>query len=364
MPLYPKSETETGAGTGAGMELAEALAARGDRQSLLLRPAKRRGARESLQQTADAAAALLEEGDKAHAGISSDARDLLLDEIEPDALQPRRHFDEAELRVLADDIARRGVLQPILVRPPLEAGGRYRLVAGERRWRAAGMAGKVRIPARVRVLNDQEARGAQLVENVMRAALSDIEKGQALRSLYELRKEENRKTTWEDVAEEVGLARSRINELFQLAQLPEPIANLIASGRLSGSHGIALQRAAEELDAAAALELAYEAARSDTRRSGSYGLSVAQLRRRLQLRLSPSTDLLSEEGKSGENNGENQAQEIPPVSAGETPEKMPERFRRPEIQRLVEALERNEIEVTDMKELLLLLQVRLASAEK
>ena len=356
MLFYPKSETETGEAT----KPADTTAARSDKKALMLRPAKRRGARESLQQTADAAAALLEEGDKAHAGISTDARDLLLDEIEPDALQPRRHFDETELRVLADDIARRGVLQPILVRPPLEAGGRYRLVAGERRWRAAGMAGKVRIPVRVRALNDQEVRGAQLVENVMRVDLSDIEKGQALRSLYELRKEENRKTTWEDVAEEVGLVRSRINELFQLAQLPEPIANLIASGRLSGSHGIALQRAAEELDASAVLELAYEAARSDTRRSGSYGLSVAQLRRRLQQYALPDAAQTHQEDIDGEKRVKEDAQNLLVNEEKNTAA----RFRHPDIKRAVEALERNEVDEEDSRNLLFLLQSKIGSARE
>ena len=86
-------------------------------------------------------------------------------------------------------------------------------------------------------------QAAQLAENVLRAELTDIEKGRALRRLYELRKSQNSKTTWEDIAAEVGLGRSRIHDLFHLAELPESIAALIEAGRLSGSHGIMLQRA-------------------------------------------------------------------------------------------------------------------------
>ncbi len=252
--------------------------------------ARVRARREGLSQTVAAAADLLEEGDRAHAGIASDARDLLLDEIEPDSLQPRRHFDAAEMRALADDIARRGVLQPVLVRPPVAPGGLYRLIAGERRWRAARMAGKVRIPARVREMSDEDVRAAQMAENILRTDLMDIEKGRALRSLYELRKAQNHRTTWEDIAREVGLGRARIHDLFHLASLPEPVAALIASGRLSGSHGIALQRAQDVLDEPQILALAQQAARPEGSRVGSYGMSVARLRGELQARIRPQED--------------------------------------------------------------------------
>lgn len=248
--------------------------------------AKARTGREGLSHTVAAAASLLAEGDMAHAGIANDARDLLLDDIEPDALQPRRHFATADLEALAEDIARRGVLQPILVRPPAHAGEPYRLVAGERRWRAARLAGKVRIPARIRELTDDEVQAAQLAENVLRAELTDIEKGRALRRLYELRKASNHKTTWEDIAGEVGLGRSRIHDLFHLAALPESVAEMIEAGRLSGSHGILLQRAGETLGADEVVALAGQAARADNRRTGGYRMSVAQLRQTIQVRAS------------------------------------------------------------------------------
>ena len=220
-----------------------------------------------------------------HAGIASDARDLLLSEIEPDPQQPRRHFDDADLRILADDISRRGVLQPVLVRPPISPGHPYRLVAGERRWRAARLAGKTRIPARVREIADEDVQAAQLAENILRAGLTDIEKGRALRRLYELRKAQSYKTTWEDIANEVGLGRARINDLFSLASLPDAIAELIESGRLTGSHGIALQRAQDYLLEEDMVLLANQAARPEGKRSGGYALTVAGLRQRLQARI-------------------------------------------------------------------------------
>jgi ParB/RepB/Spo0J family partition protein len=249
-----------------------------------------------LSRTVAAAAELLESGDRAHAGVATDARDLLITEIEPDPLQPRKHFDTTELKSLSDDIARRGVLQPVLVRPPLGPGEKYRLVAGERRWRAADLAGKVRIPARIRDLSDEDVRAAQLAENVLRAGLSDIEKGRALRGLYELRKAQNPKSTWEDIAGEVGLGRARIHDLFHLASLPEPIAALIANGRLSGSHGIALQRAQETLTEETLVDFAVRAARPENRRGGGFGLSVARLREEIAI-LTASSSLL--EGAEG-----------------------------------------------------------------
>ena len=267
---------------------------------------KARTGREGLSHTVAAAASLLAEGDMAHAGIASDARDLLLDEIEPDALQPRRHFDPSDLEALAEDIARRGVLQPILVRPPARPGEPYRLIAGERRWRAARVAGKVRIPARIRDLSDDEVQAAQLAENVLRAELTDIEKGRALRRLYELRKANNYKTTWEDIASEVGLGRSRIHDLFHLAALPDAVAAMIEAGRLSGSHGILLQRAGETLGADEIVALAEQAARLESRRTGNYQMSVAQLRHAIQAR---QTDQESASGQVKKLNGKR----LPPV---------------------------------------------------
>ena len=296
-----KVKDAAAASAAAAADTAEGAKGGGTTAGAAGKPARGSRQRSGLFETVAAAADLLEEGDRAHAGIPSDARDLLLTEIEPDPMQPRRHFDAGDLRALADDIARRGVLQPILVRPVPpgdgvvretngSAGGsngtvysdsrgvHYRIVAGERRWRASQMAGKVRIPARVKDLTDDEVRAAQLAENVLRAGLTDIEKGRALRELYEIRKRADYRTTWEDIASEVGLGRARIHDLFHLADLPEAVGALIAAGRLSGSHGVALQRARGILGDPDLVTLAEQAARPAGRSTGAYPMSVARLR--------------------------------------------------------------------------------------
>ena len=327
--------------------------------------AKMRTGREGLSHTVAAAASLLAEGDMAHAGIASDARDLLLDDIEPDALQPRRHFADADLKALAEDIARRGILQPILVRPPAQPGEPYRLVAGERRWRAARLAGKVRIPARVRALTDDEVQAAQLAENVLRAELTDIEKGRALRRLYEIRKASNHKTTWEDIAGEVGLGRSRIHDLFHLAALPEAVAEMIEAGRLSGSHGILLQRAGETLGSDEVIALAEQSARAENRRTGGYRMSVAQLRQTIQVRSS----LIEQAVRERENGGadvtfaaddtlrENDA-DAPDISeAGEASSLFHAmRSLRPTVRQVVEELEQNTLSEVELSALFMALE--------
>jgi ParB family chromosome partitioning protein len=221
---------------------------------------------------------MLGESDRAQAGNAQEEQvwRLLVDEIDPDPDQPRRHFDEAALNDLAADIARRGVLQPILVRP---VGDRYRIVVGERRWRATKIAGKPRIPCLVRAMEPRQVREAQLVENVIRQGISDVERGIALRQLYETRKAEDRKVTWESIAQTVGLTRMRINHLHNLSLLPEPIVEMIQTRRLSGSHGVELARL-QERRPELLLPLAEECCRPETGTS-TYGVSVAALRQRI-----------------------------------------------------------------------------------
>jgi ParB family chromosome partitioning protein len=285
MPTRTIDETIPTASTVAGTG-ADPPTSGGARRRSAARLLAGRGGSGGLADTVAAAAELLAEGDRAHAGIAEDARDLLLSEVEPDPRQPRRHFDEDALRELADDIGRRGVLQPILVRPPEEPGRPYRIVAGERRWRASALAGRVRIPARVRQMTDDDVSAAQLAENVLRADLSDIEKGSALRRLYEIRKAGDYRVTWEDIGKEVGLGKARIHDLFHLADLPEPVARLIEAGRLSGSHGIALQRAQGSLSEEEIVSLAQRAARPGDRRTGGFGMPVARLRSEIQAAIS------------------------------------------------------------------------------
>lgn len=150
--------------------------------------------------------------------------------------QPRQTFDEAGLQGLADSIRRSGLMQPIVVRPAPadEATGRsvgYELVAGERRWRAAQMAGLERVPAVVCRLSDVEAAEWALVENLEREDLNPIEQGWGLRRLME-----RFGLTQAQAAERVGLERSSVANLVRLTELDEETAGLVASGRLSAGH--------------------------------------------------------------------------------------------------------------------------------
>lgn len=254
--------------------------------------------RGTMNATISAAQTLKVSGDENIAGVAKDAKNLLLTQIEPDPDQPRIDFNSAALNILVKDIQARGVLQPILVSPPNEPGGLYRIISGERRWRASQLAGKTRIPCLVREMDETDRRIAQLVENIIREDLSDIEKGKALRNLYELRKRENAKITWDEVADEVGLKRTRIHELFHLSQLPVEITDLIQSGHLSGSHGIQLYRVMDKLGEEAVVGLARDAARKEDGRPGSYGMSVSVLRGEIARRLSPpETEVADTESK-------------------------------------------------------------------
>ena len=231
---------------------------------------------------------MLGESDRAQAGNPEGEQvwHLLVDEVDPDPDQPRRHFDEAALNDLAADIARRGVLQPLLVQP---VGHRYRIVVGERRWRAAKLAGRPRVPCLIRTMEPQQVREAQLVENVIRQDISDIERGLALRQLYEARKAQDRKTTWDSIAQAVGLTRMRINHLYNLSLLPPPVVEMIQTRRLSGSHGVELARL-QERRPDLLVPLAQECCRPETG-TGAYRLSVTVLRQRVN-------DLLREDGGS------------------------------------------------------------------
>ncbi|MBM4109695.1 MAG: ParB/RepB/Spo0J family partition protein, partial [Phycisphaerae bacterium] len=151
--------------------------------------------------------------------------------------QPRQRFDEGALGGLADSIKRSGLMQPIVVRPaPVdEATGRsvgYELVAGERRWRAAQIAGLERVPAVVRRLSDVEAAEWSLVENLEREDLNPMDQGWALRRMGE-----KFGLTQGEIAERVGLERSSVANLVRLTELDEETAGLVAGGRLSAGHG-------------------------------------------------------------------------------------------------------------------------------
>ena len=160
-------------------------------------------------------------------------RELPVDLIAANADQPRKAFDEAALQALADSISERGVLQPVLVRPL--AGGRYELVAGERRWRAAKLAGLEQVPAIVRTLDDAQALAVALIENMAREDLNPVEEARACAALVE-----ELGLSREDVGRRVGRSRVAVSNLLRLLDLPDDAITLIEAGDLSEGHGRAL----------------------------------------------------------------------------------------------------------------------------
>ena len=147
--------------------------------------------------------------------------------------QPRRRFDEDALQALADSVGQQGVLQPVLVRPV--AGGRYELVAGERRWRAAGIAGLESVPAIVEERDDAASLEAAIVENMARADLNPVEEARAVAALVE-----ELGLTKKAVGKSVGRSRSAISNLLRILELPDEALVLLEEGRLSEGHGKAL----------------------------------------------------------------------------------------------------------------------------
>ncbi|MBA3053489.1 MAG: ParB/RepB/Spo0J family partition protein [Sphingomonadales bacterium] len=153
--------------------------------------------------------------------------------IEPHPEQPRRHFDEAALDELAASIAARGVIQPVIVRPL--GDGRYQLVAGERRWRAAQRAQLHEIPALIRELSEREVMALALIENLQREDLNPIEEARAYHRLAE-----SGGMTQADIARMVDKSRSHVANFQRLLSLPEPVIMLVETGSLSMGHARAL----------------------------------------------------------------------------------------------------------------------------
>ena len=171
-------------------------------------------------------------------GDTDELRDLPVDLITPNPRQPRRRFDEQALSGLAASLGARGVLQPVLVRP--KPGGTFELIAGERRWRAAKLAGLGRIPALVRERGDAEALEIALIENMAREDLNPIEEARACAALVE-----ELSLTREDVGLRVGRGRVAVSNLIRLLDLPDEALALIEDGTLTEGHGRALLLAAD-----------------------------------------------------------------------------------------------------------------------
>lgn len=155
---------------------------------------------------------------------------LKISELQPNREQPRREFDEKSLAELADSISQHGILQPLLVRPFLDGG--YQIVAGERRFRAARMAGLTEVPVVIRDLSDSETMQLALIENLQREDLTPVEEAKGYKQLmdsYGLKQEE--------VSHVVGKSRPAIANALRLLALPEDILQLISDGKLSAGHG-------------------------------------------------------------------------------------------------------------------------------
>ncbi len=163
-------------------------------------------------------------------------RELPTDLIAPNPSQPRRSFDEQPLLALADSIRSRGILQPVLVRPLV--GGRYELIAGERRWRAARMAERETIPAIVRHGDDAASLEMALIENMAREDLNPIEAARGCAALVE-----ELGLSREEVGLRVGRSRVAVSNLIRLLDLPDEVLALLESGELSEGHGRALMMA-------------------------------------------------------------------------------------------------------------------------
>lgn len=151
-----------------------------------------------------------------------------INDVEPNKNQPRKVFQQEELEALSDSIVKYGVISPITVR---QAGDRYIIIAGERRWRAARMAGLSEIPVIIISADDKKAAEIALVENIQRSDLNPVEEAQAYAALIE-----QYGLTQEEVAEQIGKSRSSVTNALRLLDLPDVALALLAAGKLSAGH--------------------------------------------------------------------------------------------------------------------------------
>jgi ParB family chromosome partitioning protein len=196
------------------------------------------------------------------AGGREATAEVPVDRLEPNPHQPRLAMDPQSLRSLAASIRESGMVQPILVRPH---DGRYQIIAGERRWRAALELGLATVPVTIRSVPEERLLELALVENIQREDLTPLEEAQAYQRL-----QEELHLTQEQVAQKVGRDRSTIANSIRLLRLPREVRELLGSGRLDAGHAralLALERPGDQVG------LAWEAARR--------GLSVREVERRV-----------------------------------------------------------------------------------
>ena len=171
--------------------------------------------------------------DNAAADNSSSAVMLSINEVEPNRDQPRKVFSEKALSELAKSIEQNGIIQPLLVRPTADGG--YQLIAGERRWRAARMAGLHEVPVNIREMTDEEASLISLIENLQREDLNPVEEAQGYKYLAE-----TYGLTQDQVADRVGKSRTAVTNTLRLLRLPDSVLTRLSAGTLSAGHSRAL----------------------------------------------------------------------------------------------------------------------------
>lgn len=177
----------------------------------------------------------LDGGQIASAPSAKDRMLVPIEQITANPDQPRRNFDPEALQELAASLKQRGVLQPLIVRPHPQDAGLYQIVAGERRWRAAQMAQLHDIPVIIREMSDTEVLEVAIIENIQRADLNAIEEAASFRQLMD-----RFGHTQERLAEALNKSRSHIANLLRLLNLPEPVQEMVKSGKLSAGHARAL----------------------------------------------------------------------------------------------------------------------------
>jgi ParB family chromosome partitioning protein len=188
-------------------------------------------------------------GDAVFAEPNFPPQTLPVDRIEPSRFQPRKAIDLERLQELANSIKAHGVVQPVVVRP--DGNDRYELVAGERRWRAARLAGLTEIPVIVRTLDDRTALALALIENIQREDLNPLEQAEAMHRLVE-----EFAMTHQQLAEAVGKSRTTITNLLRLLELHPEVKKLLAEGRIEMGHARALLGLAAEKQVEIALRVA------------------------------------------------------------------------------------------------------------
>ena len=168
------------------------------------------------------------------AGTSSDApREFAVDLLQPGKYQPRTRIDQEALKELAESIKTQGVIQPILVRPV--GDGKYEIIAGERRWRAARMAGLLAVPVVIRDMPDHQALAVALIENIQREDLNPLEQAIGIQRLIN-----EFSLTHQGAADALGRSRAAITNLLRLLELAPPVRDLLAEGKLDMGHARAL----------------------------------------------------------------------------------------------------------------------------